>query len=190
MSLGCPLPPYIKEQGGRCGRPGGGAPGGVLLPPGVGLPPFPSWNRIREKERERGRRKEGPGPPCPKPIRFGHWGACPTLPLLPSISTKAHVGPLSPRGDSGNPPYSGIYPVTPETLPMSEYDLPIYQSLCLDHLETPRHVRDHIRDTEQPSVHQNSSTHNITIIETLSVRTLRVREQCRHDRDTSPVNNQ
>ena len=24
----------------------------------------------------------------------------------------------------------------------------------------------------------------------LSVRTLRVREQCRHDRDTSPVNNQ
>ena len=30
----------IKEQGGRCGRPRGGAPGGVLLLPGVGLPPF------------------------------------------------------------------------------------------------------------------------------------------------------
>ena len=31
---------------------------------------------------------------------------------------------------------------------------------------------------------------NKTIIVTLSVRTLRVRELCRHDRDTSPVNNQ
>ena len=31
---------------------------------------------------------------------------------------------------------------------------------------------------------------NKTVIVTLSVRTLRVRELCRHDRDTSPVNNQ
>ena len=73
---------------------------------------------------------------------------------------------------------------------MSEYGRPIYRSLRLDHFETPRHVRDHIRDSEQPSVHQNIQTHNITVIETLSVRTLRVRELCRHDRDTSPVNNQ
>ena len=33
-----PLPPYIKEQGGRRPTIGGGrANGGVLLPPGVGL---------------------------------------------------------------------------------------------------------------------------------------------------------
>ena len=38
---------------------------------------------------------------------------------------------------------------------MSEYSRPIYRSLRLDHLETPRHVRDRIRDSEQPSVHQN-----------------------------------
>ena len=38
--MGCPLPPYIKEQGG--GRPAlVGAPGGgVLLLVGVGLPSF------------------------------------------------------------------------------------------------------------------------------------------------------
>ena len=38
--LGVPLPPYIKEQGGGVAGQGGGAPGGVLLPPGLGLPPF------------------------------------------------------------------------------------------------------------------------------------------------------
>ena len=34
------------------------------------------------------------------------------------------------------------------------------------------------------------TTHNINRHRTLSVRTLRVRELCRHDRDTSPINNQ
>ena len=73
---------------------------------------------------------------------------------------------------------------------MSEYSRPIYQSLCLDHFETPHHVRDHIRDSELPSVHQKTKIHNTDRHRTLSVRTLRVRELCRHDRDTSPVNNQ
>ena len=76
------------------------------------------------------------------------------------------------------------------TIPVSEYSHPIYQSLCLSHLETPLHVRDHIRDSELPSVHQITKTHNIDRHRTLSVRTLRVRELCRQDRDTSPVNNQ
>ena len=58
---------------------------------------------------------------------------------------------------------------------MSEYYRPIYQSLPLDHFETPRHVRDHIRDSELPSVHQNTKTHNIGRHRTLGVRTLRVR---------------
>ena len=73
---------------------------------------------------------------------------------------------------------------------MSEYSRPIYHSLHLDHFETPRHVRDHIRDSELPSVHQNTKTHNTDRHRTLSVRTLRVRELCIHDRDTSLVNNQ
>src|SRR3954471_6760878 len=62
---GAPLPPYIKEQGGRAGRPRG-APreGGVLLLVGVGLP-FPSPTRREEggrKERER-ERERGAAPP-------------------------------------------------------------------------------------------------------------------------------
>src|SRR5215216_1386268 len=36
----------------------------------------------------------------------------------------------------------------------------------------------------------NHITHNTNRHRMLSVRTLRVRELCRHDRDTSPVNNQ
>ena len=70
---------------------------------------------------------------------------------------------------------------------MSEYSRPIYRSLRLDHFETPRHVPDFIWDSE---LLRYIKTHNITVIETLSVQTLRVREQCRHDRDTSLVNNQ
>ena len=72
-----------------------------------------------------------------------------------SLSTKAHMAHYFSRGGSGNPPVLRFSPKTPRTLPVSEYSHPIYQSLCLDHFETPRHVRDHIRDSEQPSVHQN-----------------------------------
>ena len=73
---------------------------------------------------------------------------------------------------------------------MSEHSHPIYRYLRLDHFETRRHVRDHIRNSELPSVHQNTKTHNTDRHQTLSVRTLRVRELCRHDRDTSLVNKQ
>ena len=72
---------------------------------------------------------------------------------------------------------------------MSEYSRPIYQSLPLDHFETPRHVRDLIRDSEQSSVTKHI-THNTNRHRTLSVRTLRVRELCRHDLELFPVNNQ
>src|SRR3954465_1437239 len=56
--------------------------------------------------------------------------------------------------------------------PMSKHRLPIYNSLCLDHFETPRHVRDHIRDSE---LLRYIKMHKliITVIVTLSVRTLR-----------------
>src|SRR3954467_932676 len=54
---------------------------------------------------------------------------------------------------------------------MSKHRLPIYHSLRLDHFETPRHVRDHIRDSE---LLRYIKMHKliITVIVTLSVRTL------------------
>ena len=64
-----------------------------------------------------------------------------------------------PRGYR-NPPvtprYSKKYPKHSGTIPVSEHGRPLLRSLCLDHFETPRHVRNHIRDSEQPSVHQNA----------------------------------
>ena len=98
--------------------------------------------------------------------------------------------PINPRGGSGNPPVLRFIRNFPGTLPVSEYSRPIYQSLCLDHFETPRYVRDHIRVSELPSVHQNTKTHNTDRHRTLSVRTLRVRELCRHDLELFSVNNQ
>ena len=80
-------------------------------------------------------------------------------------------------------------PGTPGTLPVSEYYRPIYQSLPLDHFETHSYVCDLIRDFEQPSVTKTHNSYNTYRHRTLSVRTLQVRELCRHDRDTSPVNN-
>ena len=153
--MGCPLAPVYKGgRGGGAAVPRG-APGGVLLPPGVGLPPL----ALLEKEGGREKEERGPPPPLPCPIRTRGEGACglPWPALL--FSLMAHVGPITPPGGRG----SGKIPISPGTFPISKYRLPIYQSLCLDHFETPHHVLDHIRDSEQPSVHQNTKT-LITIV--------------------------
>ena len=70
--MGCPPAPVYKgARGGAAGQEEG-APGGVLLPPGVGFPPpFPSWNRIREGGKER--EKEGGRRP-PLLVLFGLGG--------------------------------------------------------------------------------------------------------------------
>ena len=125
--------------------------GGVLLPVGVGLPLLPCWRRKGEGEKRKGGRR----PPFLVRLGLGGGGARPALASL-LFSIKAHVGPLSPRGVPVTPRYSGKIPISPGTLPTSKYRLPIYQSSCLNHFETPHHVRDHIRDSGQPSVHQNS----------------------------------
>src|SRR3954470_17891073 len=72
---------------------------------------------------------------------------------------------------------------------MSEYSRPIYRSLRLDHFETPRHVSDLIRDSE---LLRYIKTHKFiyNYHRNLKRADPTVREQCRHDRDTSPVNNQ
>ena len=143
---GVPLPPYIKEPRGR-GRPAKeGAPRGSPTPIGSSTPFFPSWSRRRGKEEEE-EKEGGRRPPLLVLFELGRGGgaAHPLPPLF--LSTRAHVGPLSPRGVPVTSRYSGKIPISPGTLPMSKHRLPIYQSLCLDHFETPRHVRDHIRDS-------------------------------------------
>ena len=64
----------------------------------------------------------------------------------------AHMAHIFPLGVLVTPRYSDMYPVRPETLPVSKYYHPIYQSLPLDHFDTPLHVRDLIRDSEQHSM--------------------------------------
>ena len=57
---GCPLPPYIKEQGGGAAGQEEARQGGVLLLLGVGLPPF--LVQLGEGEgRERGEKGKGGG---------------------------------------------------------------------------------------------------------------------------------
>ena len=152
MSLGgSPASVYKgSREGGQPARRG--APGGVLLPLGVGLPPFLVGIGFAEGGKER----EGPAPsPCPIWTKGGE-GRTAHVGLTLLFYNKSHHGPFSSRGVPVTSRYSGKIPISPGTLPISKHRLPIYQSLCLDHFETPRHVRDHIRDSEQPSVHQNA----------------------------------
>ena len=94
MCHGVPLASVYK--GGRGGGAAGpmGAPGGVLLQPGVGLPP------LALLEKEGGREKEERGAPPPFLVLFGLKGrgraTCPSRPL--SFSNRAHQGPLLPGG--------------------------------------------------------------------------------------------
>ena len=158
--MGCPLSSVYK--GGRGGGAAGpmGAPGGILLQLGVGLPLLPCSKR----EEEGRKRKGGRRPPFLVLFRLGGGGARPALagpPLLPYGPCR----PNNPRGVPVTPRYSCKIPISAGTFPISKYRLPIYQSLCLDHFETPCHVRDHIRDSEQPSVHQNTKTLITIVIE-------------------------
>ena len=111
---------------------GAAAKGGALPPKASGGAPFPR---------------------VPNPRRRGAQGGAPAHYGLVPLPTSAHGAlrdgwphPLDPRDPSGGP---GTIPVTPETFPMAETRLPIYNSLPPDHSETPRDVRDLIRDSEQ-----------------------------------------
>ena len=146
---GCGLaalpPPTIYrplEGGGR--RPweiqspkGAAAKGGGVPPKASGAPPHPRVSNPR-------RRGEAHGG-CPSPLRAG------------SLPTSAHGAlrdgwhhPVDPRDPSGGP---GTIPGDPETFPMAEIPLPIYNSLPPDHSETPRDIWDLIWDSEQHSVY-------------------------------------
>ena len=124
---------------------------GVLLglsSPGRILPP--TWNRKKGREKE----KEGRGHPLSL-VQFGpvHGeGARPPLRPFPPFP----YGPLRPNTNSHNSLVLRKIPKSLEIFLMSEYSLPIYRYLRLDHLETTRHVPDHIQDSEQTSVHRNT----------------------------------
>src|SRR3954464_15256130 len=170
--LGCPPAPVYKGAKGRGGRPGLVRQGGSPTPTGSRTPSFPNCRRRRGERGGRGEGKGGRRPPSLVLFGLGRGGARGLLLPLSLFHLKAHVGPIIPRGVPVTPRYSGKMPISPGTIPMSKYRLPIYQSLCLDHFETPRHVRDHIRDSEllrYIKIHKLI----ITVIETLSVRTLR-----------------
>ena len=88
VSLG--VLPASLYKGSKGGRPRGGAPGGVLLPPGVGLPPFLVGIGFAEGGKEEREEEGGPAPsPCPIRTKGGEGRAAHLWPPLLS-STKAH----------------------------------------------------------------------------------------------------
>ena len=101
-----------------------------------------------------GEGKGGAAPPLL--VQFGLEGegraTCPRPAL--SLPTKAHQAHYFSRGGSGNPPALRFSLKPPGTLPVSEYHRPIYESLPLDHFETPRYIYDLIWDSKETSVHQ------------------------------------
>ena len=144
--MGCPLPPYIKEQGG--GRPAlVGAPRSSRIPTlsWSRFPPFLVQLGEGGKGGKRGRKGERGR--APNPLSNSDWaweGRAPPPGSFPLRPIKAQYS--SPY--SRNSPVLRKIPESLGTFPMSEYSRPIYRSLCLDHFETPRHVPDIIRDSK------------------------------------------
>ena len=142
--LGCPLRPYIKEQGGGWPAPRARPQLGFLL--GIlFLVGFQQGKRGGRKERKRGRRKRGLRPLSNSDQRGGAgllpFGLSPLFPYGP-------IRPIYSPANSHNSPVLRKIPESLGTFPNSEYSRPIYRSLRLDHFETPRHVPNLIRDSE------------------------------------------
>ena len=99
-----PAPVYIGARGEAAGLWRRRAKGGVLLPPGVGLPSFLVGIGEGGKEEEEGKERGGRRPPSLVLFGLGRGGA--HGPLLPPslFSLEAHVGPITPPGGSGNLP--------------------------------------------------------------------------------------
>ena len=133
------------------------------------------YRRGKGGRRGRGRRKGGPRP-LPLSNSDSPWGGTSLWAALPL--PYGPYGPLLPPTNSCNSSVLQKISESLGTFPMFKYSLPIYRSLRINHFETPRHVRDLIWDSEQISV---IKSHNTNRHRTLSVRTLRVRELCRHD---------
>jgi hypothetical protein len=192
------VPPliYIGWRGGEAAK---GAPqvGGILLgrlP--IRPPPLPYPPEREGKRREEGRKGEAKCLPLllssPLSFPFGavHMGGV-AAPAGCCVSPLGPLGPYLLPGVPGTPsgdPICTRYPSEhfrcPNTIVLyiNLYLLTILRLLVMSVISfgTPNNIRS-----------PNHITHIIlNHHRTLSVRTLRVRELCRHDRDTSPVNNQ
>ena len=129
---GCASPGRWDLQGGGGWRPRG---------EGVALPP-------------KARGKLPPRVPTPRRMGVGQGGR--TSPLW--AGSPPHFSPWGPPGwvaPPGGPPgpirWSRYNTGDPETFPMAETTLPIYNSSPPDNSGTPRNVQDLIRDSEQLS---------------------------------------
>ena len=115
VSRGAPLPPYIKEQGGRPADPLWHARRRSPPPSRSRTPLFPTPPG-RGKGRGRGRRKGGRRPPLL--VQFGPEGegraACPRSALSLSLSTKAHKAHYFSRGGPVTLRHSGFLRNHPE----------------------------------------------------------------------------
>ena len=160
-AFGVPPAPVYKggeeeadQQGARQGE---GSPTRTPVLVGFG-PTFFSFYRRGKRGRRGSRRRKGGWRPLPKSNSASSLvGGAPAPCGLVSLPPMAHMAHIFPRGVPVTPRYSNMYPIHSETLLVSEYYHPIYQSLHLNHFETPRHVRDLILDSEQSSV---TKTHN------------------------------
>ena len=157
---------------------------GVLL----GLPspsriPPPTWNRKKGREKE----EEGRGRPLSL-VQFGPVHGEGARPRLRPFSPFPY-GPLRPNTNSRNSSVLQKYlnhsePFRCPNIAFQYIDLYVSTILRLLVMSlissgTPNKLRS-----------SNHITHNTNRHIMLSVRTLWVRELCRHDRDTSRVNNQ
>ena len=138
QGCGCPPSPlYIGPLGG-CASPrrwdllGGRRPRGGVPPKASGGAPSP---RVPNPRRMGGPRGGAPA----------HYGLVPLPTLAHGALRDGWPHPVDPRDPSGGP---STISVTPETLPMAETALPIYNSSPPDHSGTLRDVR----DSEQHSV--------------------------------------
>ena len=135
LALGGTPPPLAATPPWEIPSQGGRRPRGDLPPKSGGAPPPPGFPTLGAGEAHGGRTSPsgaGSPPTSAHGALRGRW-----------------PHPVDPRDPFGGP---STIPVTPETFPMAETALPIYNSSPSDHSGTPRDVRDLIRDSEQHSV--------------------------------------
>ena len=146
VSMGCPLPPYIKEQGRRRPALGGARQGSRIPTPSRSrFPPF--LVQLGEGGKGGEWRRKGEGGRAPNPLSNSDWaweGRAPPPGSFPLRPIKAQYS--SPY--SRNSLVLRKIPKSLGTFPMSKYSRPIYRFLRLDHFETPRLVPGLIRDSE------------------------------------------
>ena len=167
---------------GLSGKEKGAAQGGCASSPSPSpsrIPP-PIWNRKRGREKE----KEGRGRP-PSLVQFGPDQGEGCGHLLRPFSPFPY-GPLRPIRIPVTLRYFEKYPNHSE--PFRSPNI-VVQSIDIYVSTISRLLV--ISPISSGTLNSfGTSKLNKDVIVTLSVRTLRVRELCRHDRDTSPVNNQ